>query len=109
MTAQRKRPYPRRLGLARSPSDPLSNQAEIDPTRAGEQGEAEAVKEVVAEEAVDLDQDGVINIGDNDPEVPRLAVDENTEVINIGEPMDPDDPQLGRWMRTPRSSISASR
>ena len=59
------------LALPAAPSGPLSNQAEIDPTRAGEQAEAEAIKEVFAEDVIDPDQDGV---------------------INIGEPMDPDDP-----------------
>ena len=59
------------LALPAAPSDSLSNQAEIDPIRAGEQAEAEATKGMVAEEVIDPDQDGV---------------------INIGEPMDPDDP-----------------
>ena len=82
------------LALPAAPTDPLSNQAEIDPTRAGEQTEAEAIEEVVAEEVNDLDQGGVINIGEPmDPDDPSTwPVDENTEVINIGEPMDPDDP-----------------
>ena len=82
------------LALPAAPSDLLSYQAEIDPTRAGEQAEAEAIKEMIAEEVIDLDQDGVINIGEPmDPDDPSTwPVDENTEVINIGEPMDPDDP-----------------
>ena len=82
------------LALPAQSSDPLSIQAEIDPTPATEQAEAEAIKEMVAEEAVELDQDGVINIGEPmDPDDPSTwPVDENTEVINIGEPMDPDDP-----------------
>ena len=82
------------LALPAASTDPLSNQAEIDPTRAGEQAEAEASKGMVAEEAIDLDQDGVINIGEPmDPDDPwTWPVDENTEVISIGEPMDPDDP-----------------
>ena len=82
------------LALPAAPSDPSSNQAEIDPTRAGEQAEVEAIKEIVAEEVIDLDQEGVINIGEPmDPDDPSTwPVDENTEVINIGEPMDPDDP-----------------
>ena len=76
-----------------APSDLSSNQAKIDPTRTGEQEEAEAITEMVAEEVIDLDQDGVINIGEPmDPDDPSTSsVDENTEVI-IGEPMDPDDP-----------------
>ena len=82
------------LALPAAPTDPLSNQAEIDLTRSGEQAEVEATKEMVAEEVNDLDQDGVINIGEPiDPDDPSTwPVDENTEVINIGEPMDPDDP-----------------
>ena len=85
------------LALPAAPSDPLSNEAEIDPTGAGEQAEvieAEAIEEMVAEEAVEVDQDGVVNIGEPmDPDDPATwPVNENTEVINIGEPMDPDDP-----------------
>ena len=82
------------LALPAAPSDSLSNQAEIDPIRAGEQAEAEATKGMVAEEVIDPDQDGVINIGEPmDPDDPSTRpVDENAEVINIGEPMDPDDP-----------------
>ena len=84
------------LASPAKPSDPLSNRAEIDPTRAGEQAEAEAIKEMVAEEVIDLDQDGVINIGEPmDPDDPSTwPVDENTEVINVGEPMAPDDPTI---------------
>ena len=85
------------LALPAASTDPMSNQAEIDPTRSGEKAdfaEAEAIKEVVAKEVNNLDQDGVINIGEPmDPDDPSTwPVDENTEVINIGEPMDPDDP-----------------
>ena len=77
-----------------APFERSSNEAEIDPASAGEQAEAEAIKEVVAEETIDLDQEGVINIGKPmDPDDPSTwPADENTEVINIGEPMDPDDP-----------------
>ena len=80
--------------LPGAPSDLSSNQAKIDPTRTGGQEEAEATTEMVAEEVIDLDQDGVIFIGEPmDPDDPSTwSVDENTEVINIGEPMDPDDP-----------------
>ena len=66
------------LALPAQPSDPLSNQAEIDPTPAVEQtevAEAEAIGEVVGEEVIDLGQDGI---------------------IHIGEPMDPDDPSTWR-------------
>ena len=84
-------------GLPPAPSVELSNEAKSDLTRSGEKAdfaEAEAIEEVVAEEVNDLDQDGVINIGEPmDPDDPSTwPVDENTEVINIGEPMDPDDP-----------------
>ena len=84
-------------GLHSAPSVEFSNEAESDLIRSGEQADvadAEAIKEVVAEEVNDLDQDGVINIGEPmDPDDSSTwAVDENTEVINIGEPMDPDDP-----------------
>ena len=46
------------------------------------------------EGAPDRDADGVINIGEPmDPDDPSTwPQPENTEVINIGEPMDPDDP-----------------
>ena len=82
------------LALPAAPSDPSSNSAEIDLTRTGEQAEAEAIKEMVAKEVIALDQDSVINIGEPmDPDDPSFwPVDESTEVINIGEPMDPDDP-----------------
>ena len=85
------------LALPSTPTDPLSNQAEIDPTRSGEQADfadAEAIEEVVAEEVNNLDEGGVINIGEPmDPDDPSTwPVDENTKVINIGAPMDPDDP-----------------
>ena len=82
------------LALPAAPSDPLLNQAEVGPIRAGEQAEAEAIKEVGAEDVIYPHQDGVINIGElMDPDDPSTwPVDENTEVINIGEPMDPDDP-----------------
>ena len=49
---------------ASAPSDLSSNQAKIDPTRTGGQEEAEATTEMVAEEVIDLDQDGVIFIGE---------------------------------------------
>ena len=82
------------VGLPPAPSVEFSNEAKIDLTRSGEQAEVEATKEMVAEEVNDLDQDGVINIGEPmDPDDPSTwPVDESTEVINIGEPMDPDDP-----------------
>ena len=85
------------LALPAAPTDSFSNQAEIDPTRSGEQADfadAEAIEEVVAEEVNNLDEGGVINIGEPmDPDDPSTwPVNENTEVINIGEPMDPDDP-----------------
>ena len=77
------------LALPAAPSEPLSNQAEIDPTGAGERAEV-----AEAEEGVDLDHDGVIAIGGpTDPDDPSTwLVDEDAEVINIGEPLDPDDP-----------------
>ena len=47
-----------------------------------------------ADDALAPDTDGVINIGEPmDPDDPSTwPQPENTEVINIGEPMDPDDP-----------------
>ena len=85
------------LALPAAPSGSLSNQTEIDPTGAGERAEVaevEAIKEMGAEEGIDLDHHGVINIGEPmDPDDPSTwPVDENIDVINIGEPMDADDP-----------------
>ena len=55
---------------------------------------ATAAPSTAADDSLELDTDSVINIGEpmdlDDPST--WPQPENTEVINIGEPMDPDDP-----------------
>lgn len=64
------------------------------PSAEVEAEQSEAVSRVADEAATDIDEDGVVNIGEPlDPDdFSSWVADDNAEVVNIGEPMDPDDP-----------------
>ena len=66
---------------------------------------AQPAEAVPKQAAPDRDDNGVINIGEPmDPDDPSTwPVDENTEVINIGESMDLDDPST--WLQPEDTEI----
>ena len=74
-------------------SDDLPSFVEPEPEAESSTGMTPRPEVVPASEAEPAD-DGVINIGEPmDPDDPSTwPQSESTEVINIGEPMDPDDP-----------------
>ena len=89
------------LGASDMASEPTKGPEPIlDPVPASQAGGDESdetsttAPSTDADDSLEPDTDGVINIGEPmDPDDPSTwPQPENTEVINIGEPMDPDDP-----------------